>query len=94
MHVTSAPFKCVSNGQGERAVPTLKKWNKEKITGRSMETKLSSRFLFQNGNAPHSTTEVPPASGMFINRELHTPRSQVHHNLKSTHQRGTAGNAQ
>lgn len=70
-HVCSAPYHPASNGLAERAVGTLKEGLK-KMSGRSLETKLS-RFLFQYRITPHTVTGVPPAE-MLLGRR---PKSHL-----------------
>ena len=77
-HVTSPPYCPSSNGQGERAVRTIKDMMKKNECNASFKTRLS-RVLLQYRCTPHSVTKIAPSVALN-NRKYVTVKDRVHPN--------------
>lgn len=86
-HLTSPPYHPASNGAAENFVKTFK-YSLSKMLMESCTSTLDTRlqkFLFLYRNAPHTTTNIPPAELMF-NRKISIRFDQLRKNKSKTPQ--------
>lgn len=81
-HITSAPYHPSTNGLAERFVQSFKAAMKASRKDSGSITKKLANFLLAYRNAPHATTNEPPAK-LFVGRKLPSRLDSLIPNVRS-----------